>query len=204
MVCHAPEWQERNRPGQFIRGQNPVDPVDPVSIPIALHRAAELFGIRQSVSRRILPLEIGELRDGWYYSGDVGYMDEQQRLFAVDRKKDIIITAGENVYSIEIENLLSTHATVVEVAVIVVRTAQDLPFCYICGKAFIAATISTETTCPPSECLTSALGNHSGSQPTSSPTSRMSKWIKQSDSSSLCATTRAIVGGASAAYVRRL
>ena len=58
------------------------------------------------------------LRDGWYYSGDIGYLDEQQRLFVVDRKKDMIITGGENVYSVEIENLLSTHAAVLEVAVI--------------------------------------------------------------------------------------
>ena len=58
------------------------------------------------------------LRDGWYHSGDVGYLDEQQRLFVVDRKKDMIITGGENVYSVEIENLLSTHAAVLEVAVI--------------------------------------------------------------------------------------
>ena len=58
------------------------------------------------------------LRGGWYHSGDVGYLDEQQRLFVVDRKKDMIITGGENVYSVEVENLLSTHAAVLEVAVI--------------------------------------------------------------------------------------
>ena len=48
----------------------------------------------------------------------MGYLDEQQRLFVVDRKKDMIITGGENVYSVEVENLLSTHAAVLEVAVI--------------------------------------------------------------------------------------
>jgi long-chain acyl-CoA synthetase len=58
------------------------------------------------------------LHNGWYRSGDMGYVDEQQRLFVVDRKKDMIITGGENVYSVEVENLLSTHNAVLEVAVI--------------------------------------------------------------------------------------
>ena len=58
------------------------------------------------------------LRDGWYYSGDIGYLDDRQRLFVVDRKKDMIISGGENVYSVEVENVLSTHPAVREVAVI--------------------------------------------------------------------------------------
>jgi long-chain acyl-CoA synthetase len=58
------------------------------------------------------------LRDGWYHTGDVGYLDDQQRLFVVDRKKDMIISGGENVYSVEVENVLSVHPAVREVAVI--------------------------------------------------------------------------------------
>ena len=64
------------------------------------------------------------LRNNWYYSGDMGYLDERQRLFIVDRKKDMIITGGENVYSVEVENLLSTHPAVREVAVIGVPDEQ--------------------------------------------------------------------------------
>ena len=57
-------------------------------------------------------------RDGWYHSGDTGYLDEQGFLFIVDRLKDMIVTGGENVYSIEVENAISTHPAVDQVAVI--------------------------------------------------------------------------------------
>jgi long-chain acyl-CoA synthetase len=58
------------------------------------------------------------LRDGWYYTGDMGVMDEQRFLTVIDRKKDMIITGGENVYSVEIESVISLHPHVAEVAVI--------------------------------------------------------------------------------------
>lgn len=58
------------------------------------------------------------LRDGWYHTGDLGYLDNHQRLYIVDRKKDMIISGGENIYSVEVENVLSTHPAVHEVAVI--------------------------------------------------------------------------------------
>ena len=58
------------------------------------------------------------LRDGWYHTGDMGSLDEQGYLTLVDRKKDMIITGGENVYSVEVESVLSLHPAVAEVAVI--------------------------------------------------------------------------------------
>ena len=58
------------------------------------------------------------LIDGRYHTGDVGYFDEQGRLYIVDRKKDMIITGGENIYPAEVESVLSTHPAVLEVAVI--------------------------------------------------------------------------------------
>ncbi len=57
-------------------------------------------------------------RGGWYHSGDEGYVDERGFLFIVDRLKDMIVTGGENVYSIEVENAISTHPAVAQVAVI--------------------------------------------------------------------------------------
>ncbi|MGC8506424.1 MAG: class I adenylate-forming enzyme family protein [Thermoplasmata archaeon] len=58
------------------------------------------------------------LRNGWLHSGDLGYMDKDGYFFIVDRKKDMIIRGGENVYPKEIENLISTMPEVSEVAVV--------------------------------------------------------------------------------------
>jgi len=58
------------------------------------------------------------LRDGWLYTGDGGYMDDDGYLFIVDRLKDMIVTGGENVYSAEVESVLSLHPEVASCAVI--------------------------------------------------------------------------------------
>ncbi|MGC9963288.1 MAG: AMP-binding protein [Acidimicrobiales bacterium] len=55
---------------------------------------------------------------GWYHTGDMGHLDAEGYLFLVDRVKDMIVTGGENVYSIEVENAISTHPAVNDVAVI--------------------------------------------------------------------------------------
>nr|WP_306238587.1 AMP-binding protein [Ornithinimicrobium sp. HY1745] len=57
------------------------------------------------------------LREGWLYTGDVGYLDEEGYLYLVDRKKDMIITGGLNVYSSEVEQALASVAGVKESAV---------------------------------------------------------------------------------------
>jgi acyl-CoA synthetase (AMP-forming)/AMP-acid ligase II len=57
-------------------------------------------------------------RDGWYHTGDEGHVDADGFLYLVDRVKDMIVTGGENVYSIEVENAISTHPAVAQVAVI--------------------------------------------------------------------------------------
>ncbi|MBW1787043.1 MAG: long-chain-fatty-acid--CoA ligase [Deltaproteobacteria bacterium] len=58
------------------------------------------------------------IRDGWLYTGDLGYLDEEGFLFIVDRMKDMIIRGGVNVYPKEIENIIATHPAVDAVAVI--------------------------------------------------------------------------------------
>jgi acyl-CoA synthetase (AMP-forming)/AMP-acid ligase II len=58
------------------------------------------------------------LKDGWLYSGDIGYMDEDGYFFIVDRTKDMIIRGGENIYPREIEEAIYEHAAVLECAVI--------------------------------------------------------------------------------------
>jgi acyl-CoA synthetase (AMP-forming)/AMP-acid ligase II len=57
-------------------------------------------------------------RDGWYHTGDEGHVDADGYVYLVDRVKDMIVTGGENVYSIEVENALSSHPAVEQVAVI--------------------------------------------------------------------------------------
>jgi long-chain acyl-CoA synthetase len=56
------------------------------------------------------------LKDGWYRSGDAGYADADGYLYLVDRLKDMIISGGENVYSIEVESVLAEHEAVLEAA----------------------------------------------------------------------------------------
>ncbi|MEG7364396.1 fatty-acid--CoA ligase, partial [Pseudomonas citronellolis] len=56
--------------------------------------------------------------DGWFRTGDIGRVDEGGYIFVEDRLKDMIISGGENIYSIEVEQVLAEHPAVVEVAVI--------------------------------------------------------------------------------------
>lgn len=57
-------------------------------------------------------------RDGWYHTGDEGHLDAEGYLYLVDRLNDMIVTGGENVYSIEVEQAITTHPAVDQVAVI--------------------------------------------------------------------------------------
>jgi len=70
-----------------------------------------------SLTRRVL-------RDGWFHTGDLGCLDDEGFLFIVDRKKDMIVSGGENIYSREVEAALATHPEVAEVAVIGVPDAR--------------------------------------------------------------------------------
>jgi long-chain acyl-CoA synthetase len=61
------------------------------------------------------PEETAEaLRNGWFYTGDIGYMDEDGYLFIVDRKKDMIIASGYNIYPREIDEILFEHPKIKE------------------------------------------------------------------------------------------
>ncbi|MBI1392317.1 MAG: long-chain-fatty-acid--CoA ligase [Alphaproteobacteria bacterium] len=74
------------------------------------------------------------LRDGWYWSGDAGKLDENGFLYVVDRIKDMIISGGENIYPAELENILAEHPAILEAAVVGMPDPKwgELP------KAFIA------------------------------------------------------------------
>jgi acyl-CoA synthetase (AMP-forming)/AMP-acid ligase II len=76
---------------------------------------------------------IETLRGGWMRTGDIGYLDEEGFLFVVDRKKDMIVSGGENIYSREVEEALATHTAVREAAVVGVpdRTWGESVFAFI-------------------------------------------------------------------------
>jgi long-chain acyl-CoA synthetase len=65
------------------------------------------------------PAETAEaIRNGWLHTGDIGYADEDDYIFITDRKKDMIIRGGENIFPREIENILYKHPAVLEAGVI--------------------------------------------------------------------------------------
>ncbi|MGC8604724.1 MAG: class I adenylate-forming enzyme family protein, partial [Desulfomonilaceae bacterium] len=57
-------------------------------------------------------------RGEWFTCEDMGYLDEEGYLYVVDRKKDMILSGGENISSVEIENILLSHPKILEVAVV--------------------------------------------------------------------------------------
>ena len=58
------------------------------------------------------------LKNGWLHTGDMAQMDEDGFIFLVDRMKDVIISGGENLYPVQIENFLAAHPRIHDVAVI--------------------------------------------------------------------------------------
>jgi long-chain acyl-CoA synthetase len=83
-------------------------------------------------------------RDGWYHTGDAGFLDEEGYLFLVDRVKDMIVTGGENVYSVEVENAIASYPDVAQVAVIGIP--DD-----VWGEAVHAIVVPREGTHPTAE-----------------------------------------------------
>jgi len=66
-----------------------------------------------------LPEETAEaLKDGWLRTGDIGYRDEDGYIFITERKKDMIIKAGENIFPREVEEVIMAHPKVAECAVV--------------------------------------------------------------------------------------
>ncbi|QCR33329.1 o-succinylbenzoate--CoA ligase [Lysinibacillus sp. SGAir0095] len=74
--------------------------------------------------------------DGWLHTGDIGYLDEEGYLFVVDRRSDLIISGGENIYPAEIENVLLSHEAVQEAGVCGVEdeTWGQVPVAFIVLK----------------------------------------------------------------------
>jgi fatty-acyl-CoA synthase len=82
------------------------------------------------------------LHDGWFHTGDVATIDPEGYVLIVDRKKDIIISGGENISSVEIEKVLYDHPAVLESAVIAVPDEQwgEVPFAIVALRSGETAT----------------------------------------------------------------
>lgn len=75
--------------------------------------------------------------DGWFKTGDIGYLDEMGFLFVLERRSDLIISGGENIYPTEVEQIISSYESVQEVAVVGKVDAKwgSVPIAYIVADA---------------------------------------------------------------------
>ncbi|MFQ5998613.1 MAG: long-chain fatty acid--CoA ligase [Candidatus Bathyarchaeia archaeon] len=76
------------------------------------------------------------MKDGWFHTGDVGYLDDEGFLYVVDRKKDMIKSGGENIASVEIERVIYHHPKILEAAVVAAPDEQwgEVPAAYVVPK----------------------------------------------------------------------
>ncbi|GLP74655.1 long-chain-fatty-acid--CoA ligase [Mycobacterium antarcticum] len=81
---------------------------------------------------------------GWFHSGDLVRQDEDGYIYVVDRKKDMIISGGENIYSAEVENVVAAHPNVSEVAIIAVPDQKW-------GETPMAVIVAHDPTAPPTD-----------------------------------------------------
>ena len=131
LTCLGPE--EHRRGGQPLRSAGRPMPGSVVSIQdedgniLPAGQAGEVCAKAGNYMREYWnrPEESeAAFRNGWYHTGDAGYVDEHGYVYLVDRVKDMIVTGGENVYSAEVENALSSHPAVAQVAVIGIPSDQ--------------------------------------------------------------------------------
>jgi len=92
------------------------------------------------------------LHDGWLHTGDLGYLDEEGDLWVVDRRVDLIVTGGENVYPSEVERVLLSHPGVREACVVGIPDAEW-------GQRVAAAVVATKVSLT-AEALTASCRKH--------------------------------------------
>jgi len=85
------------------------------------------------------------IRDGWLYTGDIGYFDDEGYLFVVDRKKELIISGGYNIYPREVDEVLNGHPDTLEVATVGMKDEfrGEIPVAFVVLKP--GSTVSAES-----------------------------------------------------------
>ncbi|OFX28354.1 MAG: hypothetical protein A2Z07_04050 [Armatimonadetes bacterium RBG_16_67_12] len=85
----------------------------------------------------------GDYRGWWFHSGDLGYADDEGFFYIVDRKKDMIISGGENIYPVEVEQVLYQHPAIADVAVIGIPDDRwgEAPMAVIVGRQGASVTV---------------------------------------------------------------
>jgi fatty-acyl-CoA synthase len=95
--------------------------VDPEGVPVSHGEAGELTVRGDGVMREYYKnpeATANALKNGWLYTGDIARMDDEGFIYLVDRAKDVIITGGENVFPVEVEDFLHNNPKVKDVAAI--------------------------------------------------------------------------------------
>lgn len=96
-----------------------------------------MAGYHQRAEANVESTWLDERGRAWLRTGDIGRLDEEGFLYVVDRRKDMIISGGQNVYPADIEAVMITHPVVAEIAVIGVASAQwgETPFAIVVPQA---------------------------------------------------------------------
>jgi acyl-CoA synthetase (AMP-forming)/AMP-acid ligase II len=95
--------------------------VDPQGAEVAVGEVGEIWlkSDTNMIGYHNLPeATAANLTDGWVHTGDAGYVDEEGYLYLKDRIKDMVVSGGENIYPVEVENAIAMHEAVADVAVI--------------------------------------------------------------------------------------
>lgn len=79
--------------------------------------------------------------DGWFATGDIGYVDEEGYLYVLDRRSDLIISGGENIYPAEIEEVLLSHPAIIDAGVAGVEDQKwgQVPYGFVVAATDISS-----------------------------------------------------------------
>ncbi|PKN35912.1 MAG: long-chain fatty acid--CoA ligase [Deltaproteobacteria bacterium HGW-Deltaproteobacteria-19] len=120
-ITHMTPWRGKLKPGSVGIPLPNTDirivDLDTGSVDMPAGEPGEIIfkGPQQCLGYYDMPEETAQsLRDGWFYTGDIGRMDEDGFLYIVDRKKDMIIAGGYNIYPRDIDEVLYQHPKVLE------------------------------------------------------------------------------------------